>query len=62
MIADAEKAAAGCDNDKAVELANMAAEQADDAIAQHNSEAERFAANHGAVSASTDASSSADDR
>lgn len=49
MIKDAEKAAAGCDNDKAIELANKAAEQAEDAIAQYNAEQERFNETHGSV-------------
>jgi LysM repeat protein len=56
MIEDAEKAAAACDNDKAIELANKAAEQAEDAIAQAQAEAERYAAQQ----ASTDAASKAD--
>ncbi len=42
LIKDAEKAGAECDNDKAVALANQAAEQAEDAIAQHQSEMERY--------------------
>lgn len=46
LIADAEKAAAECDSDQAVALANQAAEQAEDAIAQHNAEAERYAKEH----------------
>lgn len=43
LIKDAEKAAAACDNDKAIELANKASEQAEDAIAQYHSEAKRYA-------------------
>lgn len=58
MIKDAEKAAAGCDNDKAVKLAKMAAEQAEDAIAQYNSEQERYAENHGSVTAGSGSSGS----
>jgi nucleoid-associated protein YgaU len=42
MIQDAEKAAAECDNDKAIALANQAAEQAEDAIAQYHAEAKRY--------------------
>lgn len=59
MIADAEKAAAECDSDKAIALANQAAEQADDAIAQAQAEAERYAREHAAMesSAMTDAGS-----
>ncbi len=49
MIKDAEKAAAACDNDKAISLANQAAKQADDAIAQYNAEQERYAQTHGSV-------------
>ena len=49
MIKDAEKAAAECDNDKAIALANKAAEQADDAIAQYHAETKRYNETHGAV-------------
>jgi len=49
MIKDAEKAAAACDNDKAIKLANQAAAQSDDAIAQHQAEAQRYADTHGSV-------------
>jgi len=51
LIKDAEKAAAAGNNDEAVRLANQAAEQAEDAIAQHNAEAARYAQNHGEVTA-----------
>ncbi len=57
MIKDAEKAAAACDNDKAIALANKAAEQADDAIAQYNAEQERYQQMHGSVDASASAAS-----
>lgn len=48
MIKDAEKAAAACDNDKAIALANKASEQAEDAIAQYHAEQKRIAENQGA--------------
>ncbi len=53
MIKDAEKAAAAGNNDEAVRLANMASEQAEDAIAQYNSELQRYNENHGTVTADT---------
>lgn len=53
MIADAEKAAAACDSEKAIALANQAAEQAEDAIAQYNEEAARYAKEHEAMEQST---------
>jgi len=59
MIADAEKAAAGCDNDKAIALANQAAEQAEDAVAQYNAEKERYEAER-AKAAMMDSSASSD--
>jgi LysM repeat protein len=43
IIQNAEKAAAECDSEKAIALANKAAEQAEDAIAQAQAEAERYA-------------------
>ena len=43
LIKEAEKAAAACDNDKAIELANKAGEEAEDAIAQYHAEAKRLA-------------------
>ena len=46
---EAEKAAAACDNDKAMQLANQASEQAEDAIAQYHSETKRFAENQGST-------------
>lgn len=49
MIDDAEKAGEACDNDKAIALANQAAEQAEDAIAQYNAEAKRYAAEQDAM-------------
>ena len=49
MIKDAEKAAAECDSETAIALANQAAEQAEDAIAQHNAEAERYAKEQAAM-------------
>lgn len=49
LIKDAEKAAAAGDNDKAIELANQAAAQADDAIAQHESEMKRYQENIGST-------------
>ncbi|MDJ0881192.1 MAG: LysM peptidoglycan-binding domain-containing protein [Gammaproteobacteria bacterium] len=49
MIKDAEKAAAKCDNDKAIELANMASEQAENAIAQYHSEQKRYNEQHGST-------------
>lgn len=62
LIKDAEKAAAAGDNDKAIALANQAAEQADDAIAQYNAELERYNQMHGSVegSASTGAGMASD--
>ncbi len=56
MIEDAEKAAAAGDNDQAIELANAASEQAEDAIAQYHSETKRFNEQHGAVESSMDSS------
>lgn len=53
MIADAEKAAAECDSETAIALANQAAEQAEDAIAQHNAEAERYAKEQAAMEQSS---------
>jgi LysM repeat protein len=49
MIKDAEKAAAECDSEKAIALANKAAEQAEDAIAQAQAEAERYAKEQAAM-------------
>ncbi len=49
LIAAAEKAAAAGDNDKAVKLANMAAEQANDAIAQYHAETKRYNEMHGST-------------
>lgn len=49
LIKDAEKAAAECDNDKAIALANQAAEQSEDAIAQYHAEAKRFAEEQAAM-------------
>jgi nucleoid-associated protein YgaU len=49
MIQDAEKAAAECDSEKAIALANKAAEQAEDAIAQAQAEAERYAKEQAAM-------------
>jgi LysM repeat protein len=49
LIKDAEKAAAECDNEKAIALANQAAQQAEDAIAQYNAEAERYAKEQAAM-------------
>jgi Sec-independent protein translocase protein TatA len=59
MIADAEKAAAECDSEKAIALANKAAEQAEDAIAQAKAEADRYAQQQAEMdsSAMTDAGS-----
>ena len=56
MIKDAEKAAAAGENDKAIALANQAAEQAEDAIAQHNAELKRYNEMHGSIQAGTMAS------
>jgi nucleoid-associated protein YgaU len=53
MIQDAEKAAAECDSEKAIALANKAAEQAEDAIAQAQAEAERYAKEKAAMEEST---------
>ncbi len=53
LIKDAEKAAAAGNNDEAVRLANMASEQAEDAIAQYHSEKQRYDEAHGEVSADT---------
>ncbi len=50
MIEDAEAAGAECDNDRAVALANQAAEQADDAIAQAQAEKERYDQSQAAMS------------
>ncbi len=52
MIAAAEKAAAAGDNDKAIELANKASEEAEDAIAQYHSETKRYNEAHGSVDSS----------
>ncbi|MCP4075154.1 MAG: LysM peptidoglycan-binding domain-containing protein [Gammaproteobacteria bacterium] len=49
MIKAAEKAAAAGDNEKAIQLANKASEEADDAIAQYHSESKRYDENMGAV-------------
>lgn len=57
MIKDAEKAAAAGENDKAIALANQAAEQAEDAIAQHNSELKRYNEMHGSTQADADMAS-----
>ena len=57
MISNAEKAAAAGDNDKAIALAKKASEQAEDAIAQYNSEQARFAQDHGSVDAGMSGSS-----
>lgn len=54
QIEAAEKAAADCDNDKAIELANKAAEEAEDAIAQYQAEAKRYAESQEAEKSSTD--------
>ena len=51
LIKAATKAGDACDNDKAIELANKASEQAEDAIAQYHSEAKRFAENQGSTTA-----------
>lgn len=51
MIEDAEKAAAAGENDKAIDLANRASEQAEDAIAQYHTESKRYAEMHGSVDA-----------
>lgn len=59
MIAAAEKAAENGDNEKAVKLANAARDQATAAIAQSQSEADRFDSNHGAITLG-DSSSMAD--
>ena len=58
MIQDAEKAAAAGDNDKAIALAKKASEQAEDAIAQHNAEQERYAMEQAAVTAMASSSNS----
>ncbi len=50
IIKEAEKAAAAGDNDKAIALANKAAKQSDDAIAQYHSETKRFNERFGTVS------------
>lgn len=52
MIKDAEKAAADCDNDKAIALAEKAAAQAEDAIAQYHAEQKRFEEDHGSTDGS----------
>lgn len=57
MIKDAEKAGKECDNDKAIALANQAAEQSDDAVAQYQAEMERYQQNHGSVDAGADMAS-----
>ena len=54
MIKEAEKAAAAGDNEKAIQLANKASEEADDAIAQYHSESKRYDENQGAVEAGSD--------
>ncbi|MCK5661971.1 MAG: LysM peptidoglycan-binding domain-containing protein [Thiotrichaceae bacterium] len=54
MIKAAEKAAAAGDNEKAIELANKASEEAEDAIAQYHSETKRYDANQGTVEAGND--------
>jgi len=51
IIKAAEKAATKCENDKAVKLAHKATKQADDAIAQYESETKRFEQNQGSVEA-----------
>ena len=50
MIKEAEKAAAAGDNDKAIALANKAAKQCDDAIAQYYAENKRYNERFGTVS------------
>ncbi len=57
IIKDAEKAAAAGDNDKAIELANQAAEQADDAIAQYYSELKRYEESQAAADSSNSTNS-----
>jgi|SaaInl8_200m_RNA_FD_contig_31_1937070_length_819_multi_33_in_0_out_0_1 nucleoid-associated protein YgaU len=58
MIKAAEKAAAAGDNDKAIQLANKASEEAEDAIAQYHSETKRYNENHGSVESSNESMSS----
>lgn len=53
MIKDAEKAAAACDNDKAISLADQASKQAEAAIAQYHSEQKRYDESHGSVDGAT---------
>lgn len=49
LIKDAEKAAAAGDFDKAIALANQAAKQAEDAIAQYHAETNRYNEMHGSI-------------
>ncbi len=51
LIEAAEKAAADCDNDTAISLANRASEQAGDAIAQYYAEQKRYEESQSAVEA-----------
>jgi len=53
MIKEAEKAAAAGDNDKAIALANKAAKQCDDAIAQYYAENKRYNERFGTTSGGT---------